>query len=116
MDLQLYINNPTPTSLVPSNFVFATFIKFGSTPSLSISLQPPRQFALSPLRSLPNLNDTFSQGVHFFELITEFNPKGASNMLTCMVKSNIGEPNDYIFVVLEDGVTTWSNALPKEDT
>jgi len=57
----------------------------------------------------------FSQGVHFFELIIELNPIGASNVLTCMVGSNIGESKDYIFVPIEDGVTTRSNALPKKD-
>jgi hypothetical protein len=54
--------------------------------------------------------------VHFFELITELNQEGASNVLTYMVKSNIGESKDYVFVVVEDGVTTLSNALLEEDT
>jgi len=56
----------------------------------------------------------FSQGVHFFELIIEFNLEGASNVLTCMARSNIGESKDYIFVPIEYGVTTQSNALPKK--
>jgi hypothetical protein len=44
--------------------------------------------------------------VHFFELIIELDLKGASNVLTFMVKSNISESKDYIFVVAKDGVTT----------
>jgi hypothetical protein len=50
---------------------------------------------LSPLRPLPNSNDTSSQGVHFYEPITKFDLEGVSNVLTCMVGSNIGESKEY---------------------
>jgi hypothetical protein len=114
--VQSYINNPTPSSLFPSNVVYAAFVWFKRTPSLSIGLQPLRQFALSPLRPLLNLHDTSSQGVHFSKPIIELNLDGARNVLTCMVGSNSGESKDYIFMVAEYRVTTWSNALPKKDT
>jgi hypothetical protein len=38
IDLQSYINNPTPTSLLPSNVVFVALTRFKRTPSLSIDL------------------------------------------------------------------------------
>jgi hypothetical protein len=57
-----------------------------------------------------------SQDVHFKKLITKLDPKGASNVLTCMAGSNIGESKDCIFMVAEDGVTTRSNVLLEEDT
>jgi len=69
---------------------------------------------LNPLRPLPNLNDTSSQGVHFFEPIIKLDLEGASNVLTFMVGSNIGESKDYVFVFAKDGVTTRSNAIPKK--
>ncbi len=74
------------------------------------------QSTLSPLRSLPNLNDMFSQVMYFSEPITKLDLEGASNVLTCMAGSNIGESKDYIFVVAEDGVTTQFNALLEKDT
>jgi hypothetical protein len=38
IDLQSYMNNPTPASPLPSNVVFATLTKFKWRPSLSIGL------------------------------------------------------------------------------
>jgi hypothetical protein len=53
--------------------------------------------------------------VHLKKLITKVDPKGANNVLTCMARSNIGDSKDCVFMVAEDGVTTWSNALLDED-
>ncbi len=114
--MQSYINNPTPSSLLPLNVVFATLIRFKRTPSLSIGLRPLRQSTSNPLKPLPNLNETSSQGVHFYEPIIKLNPEGANNVLTFMVGSNIGESKDYVFVFVEDGVTTRSNALLEKNT
>ncbi len=90
IDLQL-TSTINPTAPIKC----CTFIGFKQTPSLSIGLWLLGQFALSPLRPLPNSNDTSSQGVHFYEPITKLDLEGVSNVLTCMVGSNIGESKEY---------------------
>lgn len=54
-NLQHYVSNPTPTTLVPSESLSTMLCGFKRTPCLSLSLWPPGEFVISPL--WPNLND-----------------------------------------------------------
>ncbi len=84
-DLQHYVSNPTLTNPIPLESLSTTLIGFKRTPCLSLELQPLGQFATSPLRPIPNLNDgIIGEVINMHVACGESIARGHSTSITIM--------------------------------